>query len=152
MGPPKRKQPEPNTATASRTEAAPSAPDPLAIYFDADAPPEAPKWGSDPDALKGKSSEFLVSLINTKNPTTGQTSSNCQVLYCLPFAMNAKQDEITAAVNKVAFGGSCSAVVPLLTSPSHATMLTISRARPVAEKDPAAERAALDREVTQRHP
>ena len=117
MGPPKRKQPEPNTATASRTEAAPSAPDPLAINFDADAPPEAPKWGSDPDALKGKSSEFMVSLINTKNPATGQTSSNCQVLYCLPFAMNAKQDEITAAVTKVAFGGSCSAVVPLLTSP-----------------------------------
>ena len=31
----------------------------VAINFDADAPPEAPKWGSDPDALKGKSSHVI---------------------------------------------------------------------------------------------
>ena len=108
----KRKAPEPDTGTANRTGASSSAPDPREINFDDDAPPEAPKWGSDPDALKGPSSQWKLGMINTTNPATGAKTKSCSILHCLPYSMNHKQAEITAAINKVAFGGSCSAVLP----------------------------------------
>ena len=112
----KRKEPEPETpgtAKKKRSGSASQVPDPLdplAISFDDDEAPPAPKWGSDPDALKGPSSQWKIKLINTKNPSNDKLSYNVCVLHCLPFAMNNKQDEITAAANKVAFGGSCSAI------------------------------------------
>ena len=104
----KRKERE--TDVAKRNAPASTVPDPLAINFDDDVAPQAPKWGSDPDALKGPSSKWKVNLVNTTNPTTMEQSNNVCVLHCLPCALKAKQDELTAAINKVAFGGSCTQV------------------------------------------
>eukprot|EP00966_Prymnesium_polylepis_P131751 3046916-Prymnesium_polylepis.1 len=62
----KRKERETNVA--KRNAPVSTVPDPLAINFDDDVAPQAPKWGSDPDALKGPSSKWKVNLVNPFTP------------------------------------------------------------------------------------
>ena len=58
---------------------------PKTLNFDDDEAPAHPKWGSDPDALNGKSSAWEVKLVNTTNPATSEKTDNVCVLYRLPY-------------------------------------------------------------------
>ena len=81
---------------------------PKTLNFDDDEAPAHPKWGSDPDALNGKSSAWEVKLVNTTNPATSEKTDNVCVLYRLPYNLQWKKPQIQEAVQKVAFGGNVS--------------------------------------------
>ena len=63
------------------------------------------KWGSDPDALNGKSSDWEVKLVNTTNPATMEKTENVCVLYRVLYNLQWKKPQIQQDVQKIAFGG-----------------------------------------------
>ena len=110
----KRKAPEQAPATEKTTKTASSQPaeekEPKTLNFDDDEVTVYTKWGSDPDALNGKSSDWEVKLVNTTNPATSVKTENVCVLYRVPYNLQWKKPQIQEAVQKVAYGGNVSPV------------------------------------------
>ena len=104
--------PDTDTELAKKTASSPTAEDkaPKTLNFDDDQPPAHLKWGSDPDALNGKSSDWEVKLVNTTNPATMEKTENVCVLYRVPYNLQWKKPQIQQDVQKIAFGGTVSQV------------------------------------------
>ena len=110
----KRKAPPdaPDTEVTKKTASSPTAEEkaPKTLNFDDDEAPAHPKWGSDPDALNGRSNAWEVKLVNTTNPATSEKTDNVCVLYRVPYNLQSKKHQIQEEVQKVAFGGNVSPV------------------------------------------
>ena len=145
----KRKAPEqaPDTEKTNKTASSPPAEEKVlkTLNFDDDEAPAHTKWGSDPDALNGKSSAWEVKLVNTTNPATSEKTENVCVLYRVPYNLQWKKPQIQEAVQKVAFGGNVS---PVNTKPSNHEQPARLRATherslvPPSADDPPAQRPA----------
>ena len=112
----KRKEPEakaPGTDESQRRVPQDQSGTPAALFFEDDKPPDAPKWGSDPDALNDRPwNAWQLKLLNTFNPSTEQKSTNCRLLYRVPRNMSLGEKEILRKeLCKAAFGGKVTQVI-----------------------------------------
>ena len=95
----KRKAPEAPDTDIAKKNASPAAAEKtetrkeLNFVIDEDEAPAPPKWGSDPDALNGRSSDWEVKLVNTTNPATWEKTDNVCVLYRVPYALGPQLEE-----------------------------------------------------------
>ena len=123
---------------------------PKTLNFDDDEAPAHPKWGSDPDALNGRSNAWEVKLVNTTNPATSEKTDNVCVLYRLPYNLQWKKPQIQEAVQKVAFGGNVSPVNTKHSNHEQPARLRATHERsrvPPSADDPPAQRPARHGQV-----
>ena len=94
----KRKAPAQAPDTEKTTKTASSQPaeekEPKTLNFDDDEVTVYTKWGSDPDALNGKSSDWEVKLVNTMNPATSVKTENV----CVRAALSGLFQSLTSCL------------------------------------------------------